>query len=239
MTLSGSSTALAVAGLAIFLTGFEYGFVSSLTMVTEAAPEARGRAIGLSNMIGTLARSGAVDRVGSALRGVRDDRSDGDVGHHCHVRRGGGVLTRLPRLTQAEAKSATHPATSLGMRVGAEVMGAGDDDQVAAEPSLNGDAPPGVVLLAELAAHRQHGSGDLARATTAPARRRSSSSPTSAGPSARRASRVAGGRRSQRASPISRRMNRSAAARRIVTPRVASAPAVVPGHHGSHDSGVS
>ncbi len=60
MTLSGSSTALAVAGLAIFLTGFEYAFVSSLTMVTEAAPGARGRTIGISNMIGTLARSGAV-----------------------------------------------------------------------------------------------------------------------------------------------------------------------------------
>jgi predicted MFS family arabinose efflux permease len=60
MALSGSSTALAIAGLAVFLTGFEYGFVASLTMVTEAAPAARGRSIGISNMIGTLARSGAV-----------------------------------------------------------------------------------------------------------------------------------------------------------------------------------
>jgi predicted MFS family arabinose efflux permease len=60
MALSGASTALAVAGLALFLTGFEYAFVASLTMVTEAAPEARGRTIGISNMVGTLARSGAV-----------------------------------------------------------------------------------------------------------------------------------------------------------------------------------
>ena len=60
MAVSGSSRPLAIAGLAIFLTGFEYGFVSSLTLVTEAAPQARGRSIGISNMIGTLARSGAV-----------------------------------------------------------------------------------------------------------------------------------------------------------------------------------
>ena len=57
---SGSSRALAVAGLAVFLTGFEYGFVSSLTLVSEAAPAARGRAIGLSSMFGTIARSAAV-----------------------------------------------------------------------------------------------------------------------------------------------------------------------------------
>jgi predicted MFS family arabinose efflux permease len=50
----------AVVGLAIFLIGFEYGFVSSLTLVSEAAPEARGKAIGVSNSIGTLARGGAV-----------------------------------------------------------------------------------------------------------------------------------------------------------------------------------
>jgi predicted MFS family arabinose efflux permease len=57
---SGSSRTLAVAGLAVFLTGFEYGFVSSLTLVSEAAPAARGRAIGLSSMLGTIARSAAV-----------------------------------------------------------------------------------------------------------------------------------------------------------------------------------
>lgn len=60
MAFSGPSRALAVSGLIVFLAGFEYGFVSSLTLVTEAAPLARGRVIGLSNAFGTLARSGAV-----------------------------------------------------------------------------------------------------------------------------------------------------------------------------------
>ena len=61
---SGSSRGLAIAGLAVFLTGFEYGFVSSLTLVSEAAPAARGRAIGVSSMLGTLARSAAVIAAG-------------------------------------------------------------------------------------------------------------------------------------------------------------------------------
>jgi predicted MFS family arabinose efflux permease len=60
MAASGSSTALAVAGLGVFLTGFEYGFVSTLSLVTEAAPQARGRAIGLASMFGTLVRSASV-----------------------------------------------------------------------------------------------------------------------------------------------------------------------------------
>ena len=60
MLTSGDSRALAIAGLLLFLTGFEYAFVSSLTLVTEAAPLARGRAIGLSNAMGTVARASAV-----------------------------------------------------------------------------------------------------------------------------------------------------------------------------------
>jgi DHA1 family inner membrane transport protein len=60
MALSGSSTFLAVTGLSVFLAGFEYGFVSTLTLVTEAAPHARGRAIGLASMLGTLVRSASV-----------------------------------------------------------------------------------------------------------------------------------------------------------------------------------
>jgi MFS transporter, DHA1 family, inner membrane transport protein len=55
--LAGSSQATAVVGLAVFLAGFEYGFVSSLALVTEAAPEARGTAIGVGNALGTIARS--------------------------------------------------------------------------------------------------------------------------------------------------------------------------------------
>lgn len=57
---SGDSRGVAVAGLLVFLCGFEYAFVSSLTLVTEAAPEARGRAVGMSNAIGTLARAASV-----------------------------------------------------------------------------------------------------------------------------------------------------------------------------------
>lgn len=60
MFASGDSRATAIAGLLVFLTGFEFAFVSSLTLVTEAAPAARGRAIGLSNAVGTIARAGAV-----------------------------------------------------------------------------------------------------------------------------------------------------------------------------------
>ena len=60
VAVSGNSTILAVIGLLVFLAGFEYAFVSSLTLVTEAAPEARGRTIGLSNAFGTLTRAGSV-----------------------------------------------------------------------------------------------------------------------------------------------------------------------------------
>jgi predicted MFS family arabinose efflux permease len=61
---SGSSAALAIAGLAVFLTGFEFGIVSCLTLVSEAAPASRGRAIGLASMLGTLARSAGVVAAG-------------------------------------------------------------------------------------------------------------------------------------------------------------------------------
>ena len=60
MATSGDSRTAAVVGLLVFLFGFEYGFVSSLTVVTEAAPGARGRAIGLSNAISTVARAASV-----------------------------------------------------------------------------------------------------------------------------------------------------------------------------------
>jgi MFS transporter, DHA1 family, inner membrane transport protein len=66
MVGSGSSRVLALAGLMVFLAGFEFAFVSSLTLVTEAAPEARGRAIGIGNALGTLARSAAVAAGGLA-----------------------------------------------------------------------------------------------------------------------------------------------------------------------------
>ena len=60
MLTSGDSRTIAIVGLLVFLTGFEFAFVSSLTLVTEAAPLARGRAIGISNALGTVARASAV-----------------------------------------------------------------------------------------------------------------------------------------------------------------------------------
>ena len=57
---SGPSRLLAIAGLIVFLIGFEFAFVTSLSLVTEAAPLARGRAIGVGNALGTIARSAAV-----------------------------------------------------------------------------------------------------------------------------------------------------------------------------------
>ncbi|CAN5608542.1 MFS transporter [soil metagenome] len=57
---AGGSLVVAVIGLTIFLTGFEYAFVTSLSLVSEAAPDARGRALGIGNSLGTLARSGSI-----------------------------------------------------------------------------------------------------------------------------------------------------------------------------------
>jgi predicted MFS family arabinose efflux permease len=55
--VAGGSVVVAVIGITVFLAGFEYGFVTSLSLVSEAAPAARGRALGWANSIGTLARA--------------------------------------------------------------------------------------------------------------------------------------------------------------------------------------
>lgn len=60
MATAADSRPIAIVGLVVFLAGFEFAFVSSLTLVTEAAPLARGRAIGISNACGTVARASAV-----------------------------------------------------------------------------------------------------------------------------------------------------------------------------------
>jgi predicted MFS family arabinose efflux permease len=70
VTTAGDSRILAIAGLLVFLGGFEYAFVSSLTLVTEAAPDARGRAVGISNAIGTLARGASVVIAGQLYEAV-------------------------------------------------------------------------------------------------------------------------------------------------------------------------
>jgi predicted MFS family arabinose efflux permease len=60
MSRAGTSQPVAIVGLLVFLAGFEFAFVSSLTLVTEAAPQTRGRAIGIGNACGTIARAAAV-----------------------------------------------------------------------------------------------------------------------------------------------------------------------------------
>jgi predicted MFS family arabinose efflux permease len=60
MVMAGDSRTAAILALLVFFAGFEFAFVSSLTLVTEAAPLARGRAIGISNACGTVARASAV-----------------------------------------------------------------------------------------------------------------------------------------------------------------------------------
>ncbi len=54
---------LGIGGIVVFLLGFEYAFVASLSLVSEAMPGARGSTIAISNGVGTIAR--AVAAVGS------------------------------------------------------------------------------------------------------------------------------------------------------------------------------
>lgn len=56
MTLADDTLWIGVVGIIVFLGGFEFGFVTSLSLVTEAMPSARGTTIALSNAIGTVAR---------------------------------------------------------------------------------------------------------------------------------------------------------------------------------------
>jgi predicted MFS family arabinose efflux permease len=52
---------IGVAGLIVFLLGFELAFVVSLSLVSEAMPDARGSTLAVGNAVGTVARaSGAV-----------------------------------------------------------------------------------------------------------------------------------------------------------------------------------
>lgn len=60
MAGAGDSRTQAIVGLLTVLAGFEFGFVSSLTLMSEAAPSARGKALGISNGFGTVARAGAI-----------------------------------------------------------------------------------------------------------------------------------------------------------------------------------
>ncbi len=65
MLSAGDATIVGVAGLLLFLLGFEFGFVTSLAIVSEAVPNARGKTIALTSAVGTFARGG-----GTILSGV-------------------------------------------------------------------------------------------------------------------------------------------------------------------------
>ncbi len=56
MLSAGNRLGVGVAGLLIFLLGFEYGFVTSLSLMSEAMPDARGATLAIGNAVGTLAR---------------------------------------------------------------------------------------------------------------------------------------------------------------------------------------
>ena len=51
---------LALIGLIVLVIGFEYGFVSSLSLMSEAAPQARGTAIAVGNAIATITRASLI-----------------------------------------------------------------------------------------------------------------------------------------------------------------------------------
>jgi MFS transporter, DHA1 family, inner membrane transport protein len=69
LVFAGPSVALGVTGLTLFLGGFEFAFVSSLSLVTEAAPQARGKAVGMGNAVATITRS-----AGAVASGLLYDR---------------------------------------------------------------------------------------------------------------------------------------------------------------------
>jgi MFS transporter, DHA1 family, inner membrane transport protein len=61
MLFAGDRLLIGVVGLLVFLFGFEYGFVTSLSLVSEAMPDARGTTLAISNGVGTVARgAGAI-----------------------------------------------------------------------------------------------------------------------------------------------------------------------------------
>ena len=58
---AGTSLMVGVIGLAVFFYGFEYGIVTSFSIVSESMPEARGRAIATNSAVGTMVRgAGAI-----------------------------------------------------------------------------------------------------------------------------------------------------------------------------------
>jgi predicted MFS family arabinose efflux permease len=61
MLVAAGRLSVGITGLLVFLLGFELAFVTSLSLVSEAMPDARGVTLAVSNAVGTVARAtGAV-----------------------------------------------------------------------------------------------------------------------------------------------------------------------------------
>ena len=65
MSQAGTSLAIGALGLLIFFLGFEFSIVTSFSIVSEAMPHARGRALAANSAVGTAARG-----VGIMISGV-------------------------------------------------------------------------------------------------------------------------------------------------------------------------
>jgi predicted MFS family arabinose efflux permease len=65
MVQAGSSLPIGALGLALFFLGFEFSIVTSFTIVSEAVPTARGRALAANTAVGTTLRG-----IGVALSGT-------------------------------------------------------------------------------------------------------------------------------------------------------------------------
>lgn len=105
MLAAGDRLGVGVVGLLLFLLGFEYGFVSSLSLVSEAMPAARGRTLALGNAIGTGAR-GAATIASGWLYGIHGIGGTATLS----AAAGGGalvclVLSRSPRARPGRPRS--------------------------------------------------------------------------------------------------------------------------------------
>ncbi len=58
MMLADGQLFVGLGGLLLFLLGFEFAFVTSLSLVSEAMPDARGATLAMSNAVATVARAG-------------------------------------------------------------------------------------------------------------------------------------------------------------------------------------
>lgn len=58
MVVAGDAMWVGIVGLLVFLLGFEFAFVTSLSLVSESMPDARGSTLAMSNAVATVARAG-------------------------------------------------------------------------------------------------------------------------------------------------------------------------------------